>query len=390
MVLREDDIATEIVDSAGGRSLSISGQESVPRFTAEKIAKQREDFLGMMGQFIPVIFETKTYLNGFYKVQGLSGNIEDWRYGMRIFPWSLDLSRIGTISEVDVESRFSGSITRQNNFATIGERIHAPSIGHSAYWSDATITSSFNRVTPEGPIKIYRGVGAEISPRWTVAPEDYSKGRVKFFDQDGDERSGINFKCDATDWELENGIVRIRPLSSGGVLEISSWSGTAWDVKNWDVLSGGTTFGNLSQCTVIDNQFESVTIRLMEAMTNGIGYIDLTLRRGFRIVEVYVQTEFAATMKIVRATAEAGTNGLGGTVVANANDGDGNKYIIGSARTFTADIVNGGIEKAAAVFMDAYIGVVFDGSSAQVGDAAADLQKQYTGAPSEWTQGVQR
>lgn len=391
MVLREDDIAVESADGSGVRTLSIAGQESIPRLTASQVAKRREDLLAIGGQFVPVVFTTKTYLNGFYRVESTSGSIEDWRDGMRIYPWGLSLIRLGTESEVDIESRLSGSITRQNNFAVTGERIHAPSIGHIAYWSDATVTQAISRTSVDGVIKAYRGVGAEVSPRWTVSPANYASGRVRFLDDEDIERSGSSMKCNAVDWELNNGLVRVRPLLASGTLEVSAWSGSAWQSKAWDLRAGGSALAPFDHCTVLYNEFEVVAIRLMKSMaTGGRVYADIVLRRGFRIVDVYLQSEFGTTLKIVRATTEAGVNSLSGTVVADVNDADGNKYIVGSAKTFTADIANGGIEKAATATLDAFIGVVFAGSAAVTGDAAVDLQKQYIGAPSELVQGVQR
>lgn len=389
MVLREDDVVAEQVDNTGNRALALSGQESIPRLTAVGVERQREDILGLAGHFLPVLFTTKSYLNGYYTVDSVSGNIEDWDYGMKIFPWTMNLLRVGKESEVDIESRLSGALTRQNNFAVTGERVHAPAIGHKAYWSDATASSAVLRTTTDGVISAYRGIGATVSPRWMATPADYAKGRVRIFDEEGIERAArVGISTSA--WELNNGLVRVKPLSAGGALEISAWSGTTWKAKAWDTRAGLSSLAPFDSCTILYNEFEAVCIRLMKSLTVGRVYVDLTLRRGFRFVEIYIQSEIGADLKIVRGTAEAGSSSIGGTVVASANDADGNKYIVGSARTFTADIVNGGITKTASATLDAFVGVVFGGTSAVAGDAALDLQKQYIGAPSEFVQGVQR
>lgn len=385
MVMREDLSVSENDE----RVLSLSGQESIPRHTADVVVTRREDFLSITGQMLPVLFTTKTYLDGFYVVESTQGELIDWADNVRVFRWQCTLNRLGTDSEVDIESRLTGALSRSNNFSVVGERIHAPAIGHNAYWSDATVTTAVTRVAEDGSIKAYRNLGVNVNPRWAITPTAYPVGRVRLL-VNAVERAGTAFKLSPSSWEMSNGLVRVKPLASGGALEVSAFTGGSWRVKNWDVLNAAVTLAPFDYVTVLDNRYESVTIRLTKSLTTGRVYVDLTLRRGFRFVEIFVQTEFGATVKVVRATNEAGTNGLAGTVVATSNDGDGNKYIVGSARTFTADTTAGGLSIAATPVLDAFVGVVAGGTGAVTGDAAADLQKQYIGAPAELVQAVRR
>lgn len=389
MTMREDLTVPESADPNGDRSFSISGQESIPRLTFAAIARQREDLLALPGQFLPVVFSRKEYLNGFYVVEGTSGTIEDWGGGLGAFKWSADLRRAGTESDTDMESRLSGAITRINDFSVIGERSHSPAITHGGYWTEATVSSSVARVGEEGTLRLYRGMALNVSPRWATTPDGYATGRVRFTDELGIERAGDSARLPTLGWTLSNGLVRVRPLASGGVLEVAAYTGGAWRVKPWNVLVAGVSVGTFDHCMILSNQYEAISLRLMKYMTNGRLYVDITLRRGHRFAEVYVQSEYAATLKIARNTNEAGVNTLAGTVVATSNDADGNKYIIGSAKTFTAD-ANGGISKAATPTLDAFIGVVAAGTGAVAGDTATDLQKQYIGLPSEFVQGVRR
>lgn len=390
MVVREDLIAAEQGGADGDRSMALAGQESIPRLSAAALARQREDLLTMAGQFVPVVFTRKTYLNGFYTINDTQGTIEDWGDGLMAYRWSMNLTRAGTESDTDVESRLSGSLTRVNDFAVVGDRTHAPAITHGGYWTDGTVTSAVSRTGEDGVLKLYRGLAATISPRWATTPAGYLTGRVRFTDDQGRERAGDGAKLAATGWTLSNGLVRVRPLASGGVLEVSAYTGGAWRVKNWDVTFAAASLGVFDYCGLLTNDFGLVTLRLTKVMTNGRLYLDVTLRRGQRIAELYIQSEFGGTIKVVRATTEAGVNSLGGTVVASSNDGDGNKYIVGSARTFTADTTNGGLSKAATGTLDAFVGVVAGGTGAVTGDTAADIQKQYIGLPSEMVQGVRR
>lgn len=383
--MREDLFVSE--DSA--RVLSVSGQESVPRLTADQVVSRREDLLSCAGQMLPVVFTTKTYLNGFYLMTEPNGDLNDWESGLRTFLWRCTLQRMGSESEIDIESRLSGAQSRANNFGVVGERVHAPAIGHNAYWSDASVTSAVTRTAEDGAIKVYRNIGLNISPRWAVTPTAYSGGRVRLL-VSGQERAGTQFKFGAAAWELSNGLVRVRPLSSGGALEVAAFTGGSWKPKNWDLLNAAVTLAPFDYAAVLDNRYESATIRLTKSLVTGRVYVDLTLRRGFRFVEIVIQAEFGATLKVVRASNEGGTNSLGGTVVATSNDGDTNKYIVGSARTFSPDTVAGGLSVASAAVLDAFIGVVAGGTGAVTGDTASDLQKQYVGAASELVQAVRR
>lgn len=389
LVLREDRTAAE-QGSTSERGMTITGQESIPRLLPAAVERQREDFLALAGQFVPIVFTVKDYLNGFYTVDDSTGTIEDWEDDLKVFRWSVNLTRAGTESDLDIESRLGGALTRVNDFAVVGVRTHAPAIVHGGYWTDGSVTTAVSRTGEDGVLKLYTGLAATMSPRWATTPVGYLTGRVRFTDELGRERSGDAARLAVAGWSLSNGLVRVRPLASGGVLEVAAYTGGAWRTKAWDITFNATTLGTFDQCALITNELGLVTVRLMKYMTNGRLYVDVTLRRGQRFAEVYVQSEFGGALKIVRATNEAGTNGLAGTVVATANDADGNKYIVGSARTFTADVVAGGISKAAAATLDAFVGVVAGGTGAVTGDQAADLQKQYVGLPSELVQGVRR
>lgn len=390
MVVREDTTVAEQASGDGDRGMTLTGQESIPRLSAAAVARQREDLLAMRDHMVPVVFTVKDYLNGFYTVDDATGTIQDIEDGLRVFRWSVNLTRVGTESDTDIESRLSGALTRVNDFSVVGVRTHAPAITHDSYWTDGSVTTAVTRTGEDGALKLYTGLSASMSPRWATTPVGYLTGRVRFTDDLGRERAGDGARLSATNWELSNGLIRVKPLSALGVLEIAAYTGGAWRGKRWDMRFNTVTTGVFNYCAILTNEPGLVTIRLVKAMTNGRIYLDVTLRRGHRFVELYYQSEFGGTLQFLRSPAEAGTNTPAGTVVATANDADGNKYIIGSARTFSADVINGGLFKSATPTLDAFIGIVAGGTGAVTGDQAADLQKQYMGLPSELVQGVRR
>jgi len=244
-----------------------------------------------------------------------------------------------------------------------------------------------------GSIRTYLSLPANVDPRWGCDPTGYLSGAASIR-IGGVERAGTNILVSGTTgWELSNGLVRVRPLAASGLLSIDAWDNPAWSNKGWDIYLNGVamTPADLSALTVLRNDPEAVTIRLVRTPSSNSGrtYVDLLLRRGSRFVEAYVQHETSTTILIRLNTTTASTAGTG-HVVQTANDADGNRAIIGSARTFTADTVNGGLSKAATSTLDAFIGVVFGGGAPASGDAAADLTNQYIGAMAEATVGVLR
>ena len=65
------------------------------------------------------------------------------------------------------------------------------------------------------------------------------------------------------------------------------------------------------------------------------------------------------------------------------SDGDGNRWAIGTPLAAGAAGTFGAAASVAALSLPAYIGCVRGGASPASGDAAADVNAQYLGAPSE-------
>jgi hypothetical protein len=227
-----------------------------------------------------------------------------------------------------------------------------------------------------------------VSPRWGCEVGDYLDGRARILSV-GYERVGVGQAVDADDWELSNTLVRVRPLLSGGTLEIASYTDSGWRPKAWWVDVGGTQIARFEAATILRNDPEACVLRLTEhRATVGRAVLDLTLRRGSRIVEGYLQRGDSGTLAVYLAGAEAMTDSTS-YMVATANDSAGNRATIGSARNFDAH-ANGGISKTAVTAMDFYAGVVAGGGSAVSGDQAVDLRNQYIAALPEVTMAVKR
>lgn len=392
VTLREDRDISQKVDSDGTMTLSMTGQESSPHWTAAQVIQRSQDIRGLVNEFVPVIFAEKTELNGYYQVASVTISQSTYlETNVWLFPWTMDLTWIGNDTNTDIESRLSGAQTRANAYSGTGVRWHAAPVGAVGYWAGASIPGIVNRTSVDGVIPVHTNITFGIDPTWGCPIASYANGRVRIL-SDGVERSGITFPLDVANWEMNNGLVRIKPLSSGGVLEISAWTGAAWQAKTWDIQESGSfvSIGSSISATPLFNEYELCAVRLMDSTTTaGRITVDITLRRGSRFAEIYIQTETSTSLKIVRATTEAGTVSTNGAWVRPTTaDAAGNRYIVGSSQTLTADAAHGGFSLAATVSLGAFVGVEI--ASAPSGDLAADLFAQYLGAPSELVQGVSR
>lgn len=380
--------------TTSGRLLHVAGQEFLQGAGLPKMLAMQDDLQGMVdysganGAFIPVTFGDKYSRNGYYLPYGANNSEVDWNKETITNDWSMDLRRIGSDQELDLESRMSGPQTVNNGFTLTGVLWNAPPVGHYGFWSGANTPSLVSRTGADGVVKVWSGLPLQNTYRWGCPVASYAGGRARVLNN-GIERAGVSFSPTQGLWELQNSLVRVRPLASGGVIEVASYSGGAWQAKAWDITVGGTSLGVVTSASVIRNDYEVCVVKLLKDMSPGRVTVDLTIRRGSRFVELYVQAEVAATLKVVRATTETGTSATG-TVTASANDSAGNRYTVGSAHTFTADTTNGGLSVAAATTLDAYIGCVIAGSGAAAGDAATDLLAQYAGRRSEYVQAVRR
>jgi hypothetical protein len=182
--------------------------------------------------------------------------------------------------------------------------------------------------------------------------------------------------------------------AASATLNVANWDGSTWDSTAWNInlgASAGTGLTSFDAATVLRNDYEVCTVRLVKDRNPGRTLLDLTLRRGSRFVEGYLQTDSATLLAAYLKTAQPSTAAAStGYVVATSNDAQGNKVLVGSARSFSGMTSQGGLNKAAATKLDFYIGAVVGGSGAAAGDAASVLNSHYLTAMSEVTLGAVR
>lgn len=376
--------------TTGEQTIALSNTEAGP--PSEAFRMLAEDVMAILGTDIPVTFTQKTNHDGLYRVTDAGAPITEFAGHAYGFAWSLSLQRIGPANAVDIESRFT-SMVRANSFALPGVRWHAPAIGSYGYTlQGGTESGNMTRaVEGDSPITIHLGIPVASHPQWGTTALNMRRGRVALR-VSGTERTGIGTRItDPMSWTLSNGLIRITPQPfASGNLKLESWNGTTWDSQALDILTAGNDSDWLS-VAVLRNDMETVTIRLVRGISSfGRALCDLTLRRGSRTVEGFIQSDVSGTIEVKTLGVVATTNNAAsGYIVASGDDAAGNRFTSGCPITFTGS-TTGSISKAAATVFPWYAGHVIVGAAPATGDAATDLRNQYIAAPAETDVAVKR
>ena len=397
LTLRETFEATLNLNTATNkRTLGLRGEESSPPLTLAAMQARQEDILGLLDRFVPISFTYKNDQDGFYNITDVNTELVNWTNEAAKFSWTIQAEFYGPEGSVDIDSRLT-MINRLNAFSLAGERWHAPAGGAYGYYTGtAQPSGSVSRPSADGtPITVYRVLPAGVSPRWGSSPAVYQNGRARVLIA-GTERTAtrVVVSASAANWSVENALVRVQPGSSA-TLQISAWDGAAWDRIDWNAsvtASASSPITSWDSVAIIRNDYELVTVRLLKGNAPGRTTLDVSLRRGARAAELYLVTDIATTKSFYRATAEAGTAPASAAYqAATANDGAGNRYVIGSAMTsLTYQAAQGGITKAAVATMDAFIGAQVGGASAAAGDLATVMRDHYMATNSETSTGGRR
>jgi hypothetical protein len=398
--LVEKEKATESNDG----KLSIAGQESSPPTTVALVTFLHGQVVGLQeGKVVPVIFRDKSERNAYYTIGSSSSDLTDYQSGVygdatvATADWTIELTRAGSDSEVDLQSRLTGAV-RLNDFSLTGQKWHAPAVGHYAYYTGSTSPSTITRATSDGTMTVYMGIPDGISPKWGCGVSDYHKGRVRIFDTREvsieNEVEGLNRNISATGWSLMNGLINVSPTATAGVINIANYDGTSFYDRYVNITVGGTgSANNVAQwtsATLIRNDFEQCIIRLTSPQTTvGRTTVDLGLKRGSRIVEGYIQTGSSSTITVHNRTGETNLSvtAASGYVTRTTNDSNGMRFTGGSARTFTSH-ANGGMIKTNTTFMDFFWGAIIGAGTTN--DTAIDLRNQFIGSMPEIVYAVRR
>lgn len=347
---------------SGVRTVNISGIEHYPGRTLEQVRALADDLTSMYGKTVPVVFQHKTDRSGYYTIDDVNTTAVHWDGEATGFNWSLGLTRLGPDNAVDIESRMTYAV--RNNVAG-GERWHAPPIGHHTYYVGAVTPATTIRTGADGPIKVYRSIPA-VNPRYGCPVASFAAGRVRFL-SGGIERTGERIGVPSNGWELNNGLVRVKPspgTSSFTTLLVAFYDGFVWREKAWDVRIAGDSLRpdvDFLGVTILRNDPEMVSLRILgkSPSTGNRVLIDLVLRRGSRFVEGYIQRTTSGEIVVCLDVAEVWTD-FGLYATAAGEDTDGVRSAVGSSKPYSM-APNGGLLLSSATTMDFWIGAEIAG-----------------------------
>ena len=398
-------------------SRSVDSREFVLRgfirdATRAQTEATRNALLEQQGQVIAISYTGDTHYDGFYLLSDVRIESMETSY-LRRGLWLFEIStfRIGGTSRVDFQSNVTGTVL-DNDFAIVeGDTmpfIGLPVRGSLFVWETSVSKWEHTRESEDGTVPVFGNFG-EYTPdaSWAADPTTFYDGAAKLV-VGGNVQPGLDIPNEPDDWVLSNGIIRIQPEVSGtptGRLLVDVWDGSSAyeSQKDWSFSDTADTgaIDNLSFISCIRNDPEAVILRLSSEWTTALvarHTIDLHLRRGSPLVYVnwFHGAANYSTMKMVLDTTEAGStftaqsSGATVGVVATSNDAGGNKYMICSPTSHTADTTNGGLSVAAADRLKCAVGFVINGTSAATYDQAGRVADGYLGNIGESVRAVWR
>lgn len=381
-----DETIDQIEDT--GDTLRISGSVFASDSTSATAQWLQGELRSMVDVLVPVTFAADPAIDGFYYVRGVTVNVVGPPLLQGALQMSLELDRLGNEGRVAFQGRLSGALIT-NDFSisdAASEPFHAPPRGFDSYYPNLF---GISRTGSGGGIFLQRDAVRTAFPTWSISAANYYNGAVTL--STGSPlrvRSGIWTPNTPTSWLIDNELVRVSPNATNpGRLDIAQFDtgGLGWEVAKTWILSDQAEVGQWRYMEIVRNDPEEVIIRLVRPVYgdgNAKRTLDISLRRGSRFASFYfTYSDFQfplQTIKIRRETNEAGTSGTG-FVRATANDAGGNRYVVGSPNTFTADTTIGGLSIASTDHLAFWIGAEANGSSAVAGDQAVDLRNQYLG-----------
>lgn len=377
------------------RTITLAGQESLNpgvNPTQAQLKSRGEALLAYSGATVPVAFSAFPERNGWYQVSNVSTDETNW-YEITVVEWQFDLVRFGGDAEVELESRLIGG-NRTHSTSATAELWHAPAIGADSYFVGTGTPGYVDRVGVDGSVRVYRSLPAGTNPRWGVPAASYLAGAASVT-VNGLICTGVTNSDTPAAWTLSNSLLKVEPRTSTGTLVLTSYLTSGWGTsKVFDLKRGTTSLGPAQHLTVLRNDPCEVVIRLTWDHAPGRTTADLSLKRGARHVGIHLQQYAAAAALRVDDNAGGGTvnNQLSaaGYIASTTSDADGNRWVIGTALASAGAGTFGLAASVAATSLPAYIGCVRGGASPASGDAAADVNAQYLGTPTETERTIRR
>lgn len=387
-----------IQSSERGHVLTIEGEVALP--TPEDSVVLRNQLAGLSENsvaLVPITFSEDSSIDGYYTVRNVRLDMREASMS-GYYPFRLYADRVGSDGMVALESKLTVGLRANNHSITPGEPFWAipqdATPASYSEWFGSEPDSAIDRDVDD-PVATVMSVGLEVpstakSVVYGLEAAMFNGGAAKL--ETGPDLNNLSvvagLDCENTplSWRVSNGMIRCRSIVEGnyGRVYIEHYDGTSWvSGKTWSLYTNTSTIvGEWNFISVIRNDPAAVTIRTVSRQGDHTKpvYLDITLRRGSRFVEFRASVDRnapATTWRIVPGTTASSL--ITGGLRATSNDGDGNRQVHGTSKSFTYNLTTGMLQVASTTTFDYFIGSEIGGSGAQAGDQSADLVKQYMG-----------
>lgn len=279
----------------GGRALVLRGWLMSTSQTNTKAL--RSELIDQIGQLVAVTYTLDSQLDGFYIPTDIriDAVLSSFR-SSGAYRFEASLIRLGTDSRTELQSLITGAGV-VNDHARAGKMWWAAPSGALAISTGATTVIEHQRSSEDGELGVFINVSTDDDPTWSISPINYYRSAVKVY-VGGNLRSGQDVRNDPANWSLENGIVRIRPVTFGGSstgrITINYHNGTAWGTEiPFKVRWANTTdIPAWHYMTIVRNSPELSIVRIVrDAATAPPSaerhVLDFQLRRGAPFVSCY-------------------------------------------------------------------------------------------------------
>ena len=397
--------------SRSGNIITVSGALSADGVSTDQrsaiVSAMKEQLEGYVSNrdepYTSVFWDEGPFMDGLYRVvsvrsslvKGISLNLGAW-------PFELELQRVLDYTYPSYEIYLSGTvITNDHSFTTVQsagdiyEWVAFPREARQLRYTDTGMTQFF-RQAEDGELRVLTQPGFRKNLFLSMEPTHLYKGACRIevpaaaagCDPGSDSPLmtviGNGFEYRPTEWRFTNGLVRVQHSADDPlVFEVSWYDGAAWSTpKTFDFFNDGEdpTPNDINFMAITRNSPEESVLRIgLEADVPGANfsraYLDLHLRRGARVLRCLVTSDVASKWGVRRSSAEA-ASALTGGIEATSADGDGQKYVLTSPKTFTSNLTQGQIQASVAT-KSFYAGIGAEISGAQTEDTSQELIHQF-------------
>jgi hypothetical protein len=357
---------------------------------------------------IPIVSSADSRLTGFYRIGSVDVPTPPVLLASNgVFEYAIQAERIGTYRSVQLESVLNGALMANANGIAAGTAEPFFAVPNTAIeWG---LSTAFTQETR--PAVRYDGTTADIAwlrmnpnfkalARFAMQPSLFYDGAVYLTGSNLGNHIivGRQEAPDGTEWTIKNGLVSVSFGSS--YFQLFWWDSTHTLETSAQMLVQGTTASTGimrpligfagSAVKIIRNAPEEVILRVPCYFdgTNGQAfspaYFDISVRRGSRIVRIYMVTSASDTWLFGNAFAGVASIALTGGNVWTANDGFGNRVVIMTSQARTDDLVKGRFTmNASGTTFDCGVAMEKGGTASTNRDTAQSQIYQYHAAQAE-------